>query len=171
MQDKIDITYWRIGLREVYSIDLISSEEFLHMYDREFLYQDYLTEKEYDIVKFIVDLISDADGFQELINEEMPFVFGGTLPDDKEYFRKHWLYHLAECLDEGHIDEEDFSNLSTSIDFLNPEWNEDEKMKVMTILDMLRITILAKVPSSIEYFENPSFEVLMYVNDIRIEND
>jgi hypothetical protein len=171
MEDKIDIIYWRIGLRELYSVDMISQEEFLCMYDRDFLYQDYLSNKEYDIAKFIVGMVSDVDSFQQIINEEMVFVFGGKPPKNKKSFKKHWLFHLAGCLEEGHIDEEDFSNLINGIDFNNSEWNEDEEMKLNTILDMIRITMLSKSSSSIEYFENPSFEVLMFVNDMSVEND
>ena len=166
MENKVDIIFWRIGLREVYSLGIIGHNEFLYMYDRNFIYKEDLTAKEADIIEFISSLIADTESFAQLVNEEMAFIFGANVPEDKRVFRKHWMFHLAECLEEEHIDKEDFSNLYSSIDFTNSDWTEIEKTKVFSILDMLRINMLARVPASIEFFENPSFEVLMFANKL-----
>jgi hypothetical protein len=171
VEEKLDIICWRIGLREAYDGDMITSEEFLSMYDRSFMYKEFLSDKEAEIVKYITNLLSDVDGFGVHLKSEMPFIFGGEIPKDKLGFKKHWLFHLAECMEEGHIDDEDFSNLMMGIDFSNPEWTEDETMKVNTILDMLRIAMLVRVPASMDFFENPSFEILMFANDMDMRDD
>lgn len=171
MESKLDIVFWRIGLREVYSLDMITPEEFLYMYDRVFMYKEFITHKEASVVEFVTKLISNNDNFAKSIKEEVPFVFGGKIPDDKISFKKHWLFHLAECLEEGSIDEEDFGTLLNGIDFDNTEWTEDEKIKVNTILDMLRIDMLNTIPASMEFFENPSFDLLMFANNMSEAND
>ena len=94
LKNKLDIVFWRIGLREVYSLNMITAEEFLHMYDRAFMYKDFLTPKEASIVEFITNLISDDEKFATSVKEEVPFIFGGKIPDDKISFKKHWIFHL-----------------------------------------------------------------------------
>lgn len=171
MEEKLNIIFWRVGLREAYGNDMITSEEFLSMYDRSFIYKEFLTDKEAEIVKYITTLVSDTEEFGLYIKSEIPFIFGGEIPKDKLGFKKHWLFHLAECLDEGHVDVEDFSNLIGGIDFNNNNWTEEETMKVNTILDMLRMAMLVRLPISIDFFENLSFEILMFANNMEIIND
>lgn len=167
--NKLNIVMWRIGLREAYSLDMMNEDEFIYMYDKDFLYSEDINQQQYKIIQFITNLISDSDGFSQLINEEMSFVFEGKLPDDKQYFRKHWMFHLTECLDEGHIDSDDLDVLISAVDFSNPEWTENERYKIFTILDMIRINMMVKVPTSFEYFVNPSFDVLMFANKMDID--
>jgi len=168
VEDKVDLIMWRIGLREVYSLGMIDIKEFMYMYDKNFLYSDDVTSYEAEVVEFITSLIADVENFTSLVNEEMSFIFGGILPDDKVHFKKHWIFHLAECLEVGHIDEEDLDVLLRAVDFNNHEWTEDERYKIFTILDIIRISMLVKIPKSFEFFDNPSFEVLMFANKMDV---
>ena len=141
------------------------------MYNEDFLYKENLNEKEYEIVEYISCLIEDNDTFDELVNDDMTFVFDGELPENKLLFEKHWIFHLIECLDDSNINDDEFHELSVSIDFDNKEWSDDEKAKALFILDMLRISMIAKAPMSMEFFKNPSFDVLMFANKMDFTDD
>lgn len=170
-ENKVDIVFWRVGLRETYGMGVISKEEFLKMYEREFIYKDFISPKEASVITFVTELISDTDSFAEHIQSENAFIFDGVVPDKKSEFKKHWLFYLAECLEEGHIDSEDFDTLLNGIDFEKSDWTEEEDLKVKTVLDILRVDMVGRIPSAMEFFKNPSFELLMFANDMSETND
>jgi len=135
------------------------------------MYKDFLSPRETSVITHITNLISDTDSFAGHIESENKFIFDAELPKDKAAFKKHWIYYLAECLEESHIDSEDFDTLLNGIDFSNSVWSKEEELKVNTILDILRVEMISKVPSAIDFLKNPSFEVLMFANNMSESND
>jgi len=170
-ENKVDIISWRVGLCETYDVGVISKEEFLKMYEREFIYKDFISPKEESVIAFVADLMSNTDIFSQHIQSENTFIFDGAVPDKKSEFKKYWIFYLAECLEEGHIDSEDVATLLNGIDFEKSDWTEEEDLKVKTVLDILRIDMVGRIPSAIDFFKNPSFELLMFANDMSETND
>ena len=159
---------WRIGLRTLIDNHTITFDEFASCFAKEFLGKEPLTDRETEIVIAVNSVMGDTDRFARLVKEEIDWITRGTLPDAKEPFYSVWLSALMECQEGGHIDGEDMLSLKDSVDFERDGWGEDEKSAINTVLDMLRMTLILKNKNAFEFMENPSFELLMFVNGLEV---
>lgn len=158
------IKFWRVALRELYQLGVVDEHYFIHMHSHDVINKQNLTDDENRIQLLVIDLIKDKSMFTELIKEELAFISRGEVPDSKLRFKPMWLSYLLDSVENELIDMSDFNELKNAINFDIPDWTEMETEYVSMILDMVRISILASNPQAFDFFENPSFDILMYAN-------
>lgn len=161
-----DIKLWRMALRSLYARNIISKSELLTGHKIYFFGNKKLGAREEFITSNATTVLSDMTGLKESLSIEARFIASGELPVIKSDFESHWLSHLAECVAEEYITESEFDEYSNRIDFSSYSYTDDEMNYVEMILDMVRFELLSKNPRAIEFIENPSFELLMFVNRI-----
>lgn len=158
--------FWRVALRELYQLGVVDEPYFIHMYSNEVINKIDLNETENKIQMMVIDIIKNKEMFRQLIKEELAFISKGEVPDSKLRFKPMWLSYLLDCVESELMEENDFIELKAAINFDIPDWTPEETEYVNMVLDMVRITILSSNPAALDFFENPSFELLMHVNDM-----
>lgn len=159
---------WKVAIRELYYLDLLDENTFISMYhygDHEYDY-DSLNDSDKIIVDMVYDTLKNIELMAEALHEEVDVIARGILPKDKQVFKKMWLSYLLDCHDRGLITDADFSAMAPQIDFSNSDWSERELENANHVVDMIRFTLIEKNPASIEYIDNPSFDLLMYANNL-----
>ena len=111
------IKFWRVALRELYSVGLINESDFIRMHRTGFIEGYVSNPHEGNIMDMVTDTIKNKDIFIPLIREEIAFISKGTLPESKLRFKKMWLSYLLDCLENDLIEQSDFDSMKDSIDF------------------------------------------------------
>lgn len=154
---------WRIALRNLYSMGGVTRDEFISCFDKSFLGKEPLTARESDIVESVNVIMSDSGSFTVLVKQDIDWITRGVIPE-KSSFSDMWMSALLECKEDAFLEPSEFDPLCDTIDFSVDEWLDGEMDTVNMVLDKLRMSILKKNPSAFEFMDNPSFDVLMYMN-------
>lgn len=162
-----ELKFWKLALREVYFLDLISEDDFMRMHAESF-YENLTTIPVDDKskVETVFEIMSNSKLFAMLMKEEANILTTAQLPDDKRLFKKMWLSYLLDCLHAEYLTLDQFEIYSEAISFDSRNWSENEVEVASEIIETLRFILVHDNPSAVEYIENPSFELLMYVNDL-----
>ena len=138
----------------------ITEDIYMKLYD-----MDKLEENGYEIPIDIFTKLNDVivvypEEVSEIIKEEVNFLINGNI-----YNELLWVSYLVECLVEGYITGEKYEKYRNAIDFTLP-LGKKEYYIINEILDYLRVEGVKRVPSLIDDFKNPSFDVLMAANKL-----
>lgn len=166
MSKNDQLMLWKIAIRELYYLELIEESMFMRLYN----YDDVDTLSTSAEDQYCIDIVYETMKNVELmaqdLHEEVDIIAHGIIPNDKRVFKKMWLSYLLDCSERGLITQIDFNELRYQIDFMNSEWSDIELVSANSVVDMIRFMLIEKNPSSIEYLDNPSFELLMYANNL-----
>jgi hypothetical protein len=162
-----ELKFWKLALRETYYLGLITEVDLIRMHTSAF-YNTISDENHKDSsqIEVVLSVMDNTDLFANLIKEEVDIISKGTLPDDKRTFKKMWVSYLLDCLDESYITDGEFEVYYDSIEFNGSTWTADERESAQDVVEIVRFMLLHQNPNMIEYIENPSFDMLMYANDL-----
>lgn|SRR5574343_203544 len=156
--------FWNLAVRELYHIGFISRDDMISIYGS---YNSDLID-EYDYKKYfllVIEILKNKKLMTELVVEEISVISDLKLPE-KNIFKKMWLSYILDCVILGEIDLSDIDYYESEIDFSNNDWTQTEITSAMSVIDKLRIGIISKNPTAVDYMENLSFDVLMDINKI-----
>lgn len=162
-----ELKFWRIALRESYHLELITEDQLFRMHRSD--YYENLNSYAYTECKYIelvFSLMNDSDLFANLMIEEANILFKGIIPTDKQSFKKIWLSYLLECLNDNYINESQFNIYYSSVEFNVVDWFDHERNAIRDVLEIIRFRLVHQNPKLIEYIANPTFDMLMYVNNL-----
>lgn len=163
MQDMHYYGLWKIALRQLFKDSEINDFELIDLHKENFFLKDELSYREREILVKAIKSLEQVDSISELLSIEANFISMGTFPSKTE-FKPHLIGYLAECMHEECINELDLYEIMNEFDYSFDVYTEKETYYIDMILNMVRLTLLSKNPSAIELIENPSFELLMFVN-------
>lgn len=156
--------FWNLAIRELYYIGFISKDDMISIYGT--YNNDLINEYEYrKYYLLVIEILKNTKLMSQLVKEEISVVSDLRLPE-KKLFKKMWLSYLLDCIIIGSLDLSDLDEYDSKINFSNNIWSKEETSNAMSIIDKLRIGIIHKNPSAIEYMENLSFDMLMDINKI-----
>ena len=162
-----ELKFWKLALREAYYLDLIDEPDFVKMYSLEFYESlDNLSRRDKVPVQIVFDVMKNSELFAYLLREEVRIISTGDVPEDKRYFRRHWLSYLMDCLHDGYINANQYDVYRTSINFDSSEWSDSERSMAESIIGMIQFSIVHENPKAGQFIEKPSFELLMFMNDL-----
>jgi hypothetical protein len=156
--------FWNLAIRELYYIGFMPKDDMISIYGtyNNDLINDYEYRKYYVLV---IEILKNTKLMLQLVREEIAVVSDLRLPE-KKLFKKMWLSYLLDCIILGSLDLTELDEYESRIDFSNNVWSDEETSTAMNIIDKLRIGIVNKNPTAIEYMENLSFDMLMDINKI-----
>ncbi len=165
---KLEIMLWRRVLQQLFSQNKISHDELLKYHNKCLFDLNHITGRELDIRKLAISDIDKKDEYAQLLKIEANFISAGVVPDSKSDFQAIWVGQLAECVSNSFITENEFYEFSDMIDFKSYFYNEEEMSYIDMILDVVRFSLVNENPSAIDFIENPSFDLLMFVNGVNV---
>jgi len=162
-----ELKFWKLALRETYYLDLIDESDFIRMHASEFYDSiDSLTPDKIPSAQLVFDVMKNTELFAELLREEIRIISTGDVPEDKRYFRRSWISYLLDCRDGGYINANEYGIYKSSINFDSSEWLDSERSLAESIIGMIQFNIVHENPSAGQFIEKPSFELLMFMNDL-----
>ncbi len=162
-----ELKFWKLALRESYYLDLIDESDFIRMHTAEFYESiDSLTPTESVAAQTVFDVMKNTELFAELLREEIRIISTGDVPEDKRYFRRTWISYLLDCLHGGYINASEYDIYKSSINFDSSEWLDSERSLAESIIGMVQFSIVHENPKAGQFIEKPSFELLMFMNDL-----
>lgn len=162
-----ELKFWKLALRESYYLDLIDESDFIRMHTAEFYESiDTLTPTETVAAQTVFDVMKNTELFAELLREEIRIISTGDVPEDKRYFRRTWISYLLDCLHGGYINANEYEIYKSSINFDSSEWLDSERSLAESIIGMIQFSIVHENPKAGQFIEKPSFELLMFMNDL-----
>ena len=165
MQDAQYYGLWKIALLHMFKSEYISDHELIDLHKNNLFLKENMTHRERDILFKALSVMDDVDGIKELLSIEANFISKGELPQ-KKLFESHLIGYLAECLCESCITEFELFEMMSEFDYSFDIYSEKEKYYIDIILEMVRLNLVSKNPSAIQFIDNPSFELLMFVNGV-----
>jgi len=151
---------WKLAVKFLLINKDINEEEYMYIHDMDKLENNGYSIRS-DIFKKIHDVIGIyPEALSELVKEEADFLINGNIRDELL-----WVSYLIECLIDGEIDEEKYKQYRNAINFTLP-LGKKEYYLINEVLNYLRIKNIKRVPSLINDFNNPSFDLLMAANNI-----
>lgn len=162
-----ELKFWKLALRETYYLDLITQSEMIKMHTSDFFYHiDEVPLDDKDQVDVVLTIMNNPELFANLLREEITVLSKGCLPDDKRLFKKMYLSYLLDIQDAGHITEEIVDVYNNSINFDSEFWTTEERELAQSIVELFQFSAVQENPKIVQFIENPSFKILMYVNDL-----
>ena len=124
------------------------------------------TVEDSDNIELVLAVMDDTELFASLMKEEVSILSKGILPEDKRNFKKVWVSYLLDCLNNHYITDGQYDTYYRSIAFEGIDWIDHEREVAKDVIDMIRFMLVHQNRNIVDYIENPSFELLMYVNDL-----
>lgn len=151
---------WKLAVKFLLINKDITENEYMHMHD-----MDKMRDSGYSISSNILKKVHDVidvypEALSELVKDEADFLINGNITNELL-----WTSYLIECLLDGEIDDIKYKQYRNAIDFSLP-LGKKEYYLINDILNYMRIKHMKRVPSLINDFKNPSFEVLMTANEL-----
>lgn len=162
-----ELKFWKLALRESYYLELITEDQLIRMHTSEFY--DSINSpigSDRKAIDIVLSVMHDTVLFANLMKEEARILSKGILPTDKRTFKKIWISYLLDCLNDNYITDSQFDIYYHSIEFDGFEWDDHECKAAQDVIEMIRFMLVHQNPKIVEYIENPSFDLLMYVNDL-----
>lgn len=163
-----EVICWKLYTKKAFIDGIIDELELDNIYSLNF---DISNVDDIEIIKsylkvigLVIDDVENKDNqmLLDMIQKDIQFVVNGST---HENFQKEWICYLYECFSCGKISIDDYKCFKHAIDFTK-QLNEDDRLIIDHILDILRVKIVKNDPQSIKEFDSPSFDMLMSVNDM-----
>lgn len=149
---------WKLAVKFLLINKDITEKDYMYMHDMDKLKNHSISSDTFSKIHDVIDVYPEA--LSELVKEEADFLINGNITDELL-----WVSYLVECLIDGEIDKEKYKQYRNAIDFTLP-LGKKEYYLINDILNYLRIKNVKRVPSLINDFKNPSFDVLMAANKL-----
>jgi hypothetical protein len=162
-----ELKFWKLALRESYYLGLITEDDLMRMHSGD--YYDSLNElmsTDSVLIEHVFGIMNDIELFVRLMQEEAAILSTGIIPDDKRVFKKMWLSYLLDCHDSKYISDEQFNIYYGSIKFDGIEWSAYELEVAHDIVEVIRLMLVHQNLKLMDYIKNPSFDLLMYINEL-----
>jgi hypothetical protein len=151
---------YKIMLRLLWEVGHIDRNQYESMY---FSQDDSnIFMRTYDMTRFGV---SEMHRAVEVLKMEAAFITKGELPNEKTHFKYAFPAQLMLLTHNNVLTHQEADRLEHSIDYDIDEWTDDEQSLINDILELYRIVLLETQPNIMEHIENPSFDLLMTINN------
>lgn len=165
------LKFWRLALTEVFNLGFMKEKDFIKMYESDFYKSININTEDKKTILLVIDIMRNTSLFTSLVKKEIRIITKTELPETKKNFSGTWLSYLLECYENRLIDLDELTEFRYCILFDNDTWDVEEKEIVDYIINKLRLYLVKANPHGIDYIENPTFDMLMTVNEIGYIND
>lgn len=165
------LKFWRLALTEVFNLGFIKEKDFIKMYEAEFYKSINTNIEDKKNILLVIDVMRNTTLFSSLVKKEIKIITKTELPETKKKFTGTWLSYLLECYECRLIDLDELNDFRYCVLFDNDVWDIEEIEIVEYVINKLRLHLLKTNPNGIDYIENPTFDMLMSVNEIGYVND
>jgi len=163
-----ELKFWKLALRESYHLGLITESDLIRMHSAAFYesLSESMNATDSANVAVVFDVMGDIQLFANLMKDEAQILITGVVPGDKSMFKKMWISYLLDCRSDKYITDEQFDVYYNSIEFDGIKWSKHEREAAHDIIEVIRLMLVHQNSNLMEYIENPSFDLLMYVNNL-----
>lgn len=175
---------WRLGLKHLYNSGKITDAEFEFMYSPEILFGYDLNDRENLIAHMVTETISDIDMVTKLISDEFRL---DQIGYDRNITVCEWKLYIRECLNDGLVNQGEYSDLSGLFVNGDTEITRLERLVARNVIEKLhlrslqkeptiikyiddcgKVSALKQVPDLIQYIDAPTFDMLMVANGMGV---